>query len=257
MVSPFLCFRRYRGRLLAPAEAPGLYRIAEMLTRRAGLDRVPRLFILPVSAMNAFTVGTRRDYAIGITDGLLRALDARELTGVLAHEISHLQHHDLWIMNLVENLTWFTRLFSLFGQWMLLFSLPFLIIESVQVTMAMGAGVALLITAPWLSFRLKLALSRAREYQADAGAALLADDALGLASALQKIQFRYRNLLDFFLVPGRKNDPPGGLQSHPDTDGRIRRLLGEKNISEQEKRPVMLRDRRDRRLDLPRRLRHL
>jgi len=226
-----------------------------VLTRRAGLDRIPRLFILPVSVMNAFTVGTRRDYAIGITEGLLGALNTRELTGVLAHEISHLQHNDLWIMNLAENLTWFTRLFSIFGQWMLIFSLPFLIAESVQVTMAMAAGIALLITAPWFSFRLKLALSRTREYQADAGAAFLADDALGLASALQKIQFRSRNILDFFLVPGRKNDQPGELQSHPDTDERIRRLLAAKEIHEKERRSVMVRDRRGRGHDSVRRFR--
>lgn len=238
-VSPFLIFRRYRGRLLSPQDAPDLYRITGDLAERAGLEKVPHLFYLPVSVMNAFTVGNRREAAIGITEGLLRALNSRELTGVLAHEMSHVKHNDLWIMNLAENLSWFTRLFSLLGQWLLIFFLPFLLIGSSGVTITMAVGIGLLISAPYFSFRLKLALSRTRELKADAGAVQLAGDGLGLASALQKIQFRTQNLFDFFFIPGRRSQAPHEMQSHPDTEERIQRLL---SIKEKEHRLILKRE---------------
>lgn len=240
-VSPQLVFRRYRGRPLSLQEAPELYRITAEVAGNAGIDHVPRLFYLPITSLNAFTVGNRNEAAIGITDGLLRSLTPREIRGVMAHEMSHVRHNDLWIMNLAENLTWFTRLFSLFGQWLLLFSLPFILIGGAVINIATALGVGLLISAPYFSFRLKQALSRSREFKADAGAAEIAGDSFGLASALQKIEFRTSGLMDFFFVmPGKQRAAPE-MQSHPDTEERIRRLLA---LEKEKKRGVIKKERK-------------
>jgi heat shock protein HtpX len=94
-ISPRLILSMYGARPLAPCEAPELYSLVERLAQRAHLPSIPILYYVPSRIMNAFTVGKQADAAIGITDGLLQRLTLRELIGVLAHEISHIQNNDM------------------------------------------------------------------------------------------------------------------------------------------------------------------
>ena len=99
-MSPAIVLRAYRARQLTFHEAPQLLQIVRELSSKAGLDFQPALFYIPSQMINAFSVGRRDNAAIGITDGLLRQLDMRELIGVLAHEISHIRNNDLLVMGL-------------------------------------------------------------------------------------------------------------------------------------------------------------
>jgi heat shock protein HtpX len=167
-------------------------------------------------------VGRRNEAGIAVTDGLLRGLGPRELTGVLAHELSHIANEDMWIMGLADAVSRLTSGLSLAGQILLLVNLPLLLLG--QVTLPWLA-VALLIAAPAVSALLQLALSRRREYDADLQAVRLTGDPRGLAAALSRLE-RYRSgWLGRVLLPGRGDPDPSLLRTHPATDERVRRLL--------------------------------
>jgi heat shock protein HtpX len=135
-----------------------------------------------------------------LTDGMIRTLSLRELSGVLAHEISHIRNGDLWLMGLADTVSRLTRMMSLFGQ------------------------ILLLVLAPTIGALLQLALSRTREYDADLGGALLTGDPMALAGALRKLERYGRGLWESLLMPGRRNPNPSLLRTHPPTEERIRRL---------------------------------
>ena len=103
----------YGASRLTPEQAPPLWRLAATLGERAGLANQPELYYLPSQMLNAFAVGSKTNAAIGVTDGLLRQLDQRELTAVLAHEISHIRSNDLWVMGLADLFSRATSLLSL------------------------------------------------------------------------------------------------------------------------------------------------
>lgn len=92
----------YRAQRLRGREAPGLIAALTELARRAGLTRTPALYRVPSRLPNAFAMGSPEDSTICVTDGLLEILDGRELASVLAHEIGHIAHRDLWIMGLAD-----------------------------------------------------------------------------------------------------------------------------------------------------------
>ncbi len=219
-VSPRWVLRMHRARPLAPREAPWLYRLVGELAERAGLRSVPGLYLVPSPAMNAFAVGSARESAIGVTRGLLASLSRRELAGVLAHEISHVRHRDLWVMGLARLLGSMTHSLSTFGQLMLLLSLPAMLMAGYQVP---WLALLLLVAAPTVSALLQLALSRTRELEADLGAARLTGDPLGLASALERIEHQAGGWWRlFFPLPRRR--PTSFLDSHPATAERVARL---------------------------------
>lgn len=221
-VSPRLVLRMYRARPLSEYEAPFLYRVVYELARRADLATAPVLYYVPSSIMNAFSVGSRRNAGIAVTDGLVRALDGRELAGVLAHELSHVIHGDLWIMNLADTLSRFINAFSTIGIFTLVISLPLYFAAGVMVPLP---ALAILMGAPTLSVLMQLALSRTREYEADLGAVALTGDPRGLASALGKIERYPLRIWDIIFTPGRRVPGPSVLRTHPVTDKRIKRLL--------------------------------
>ena len=94
-IPPRLLMSLYRARPVRPGEAPGLYRLLDALSQRAGLASVPQLHYLPSATVNAFATGRRDDAAILVSDGLLRRLERRELAAVLAHEVAHIAHDDI------------------------------------------------------------------------------------------------------------------------------------------------------------------
>lgn len=221
-VAPEWVMRMYRAVPLHPQEAPDLYHLLGQLAARAGLERVPRLYYVPSRLLNAFAVGNRDAAAIAVTDGLLRTLTPRELAGVLAHEVSHVRNNDLWIMSLADLMSRLTSLLSWLGQFLLILNLPALLVGTVAVPWLL---VLALIFAPTLMALLQLALSRAREYDADLDAATLTRDPKGLASALAKLDRLQGRYWEEILLPGRRIPEPSLLRTHPPTEERIRRLL--------------------------------
>jgi heat shock protein HtpX len=222
VASPRLLMSLYRARPIGHAEAPRLYAIVQELSRRAGLDRLPVLYLVPTRLMNAFSTGDRQDAAIAISDGLLRRMELRELTGVLAHEIGHVANGDIRVMAFADLVSRVTGMLSLFGQILLLISLPLWLLSAADIP---WLPILLLLFAPTLSALVQLALSRSRELEADRSAAELSGDPEGLASALQKLEYQQGGLWERIFMPTQRIPEPSILRSHPPTEERVRRLL--------------------------------
>lgn len=221
-VAPDWVMRAYRARPVDRQTLPEAARLIEALSRRAGLETPPRLYILPSSVLNAFAVGNRRQAAIAISAGLLRALEWRELAGVLAHEISHVRNNDLWLMGLADTMSRLTSLLATIGVVLALASLPLLLFGYVLVPFV---TLAVLLAAPVLGSLLQFALSRAREFDADLEAATLTRDPAGLAAALEKLDRYQGRYWEEILLPGRRMPEPSLLRTHPPTEERVARLL--------------------------------
>jgi len=220
-ISPQMVFRMYRARPLRPAEAPVLFRIVQALTQRAELPMMPRVYYIPSAMMNAFTVGQPHNAAIGVTDGLLRRLNQRELAGVLAHEISHIVHRDTWVMGVADVVSRITTTSAMAGQLMLILAMPFLLFSTYNPPWIL---ILSLLVAPMLSALLQLALSRTREFDADLEAARLTGDPDGLVSALTKLEHYQGGFLERIFLPGRRQAEPSLLRTHPTTAERVERL---------------------------------
>jgi heat shock protein HtpX len=236
-VSPRLIVRMYGGRPLGEGQAPILYQIVNELSERAGLSRPPRLCYLPSQMINSFTVGSRRESLIVLTDGLLRSLNAREIQNVLAHEIAHVKNNDLRVMGLADFVSRMTIWLSVAGQFLLVLNLPLIFASGYSIP---WMAIAVLIVAPAGSTLLQLALSRTREFDADLDAVRITRDPQGLAAALTKLERLQASFLDHIFFPGRRNPEPSLLRTHPATEDRVRRLLDlEKEIGEQKPEPVV------------------
>lgn len=217
----WLTLRLYRAQPILPESAPGLWQTLTWLAKRAGLPALPVPHYVASPMVNAFAVGNRNHSAIALTDGLLRNLTARELTGVLAHEVAHIAHGDLRVMGLADYVSRLTSLFALTGQFLLLLALPTAFVAEVEIN---WWGLILLAVSPHIALITQLGLSRVREYEADRRAAELTGDPEGLASALARIE-RVSRSWRAWLMPGWGNPEPSWLRTHPATEERVRRLL--------------------------------
>ncbi|MDR5867772.1 zinc metalloprotease HtpX [Halomonas koreensis] len=214
--------------ILAPAQAPALYRVVARLYERAGLERAPRLYYSPTPELNAFAVGHREDGGIAVTEGLLRTLTLRELAGVLAHEVSHLRHGDTRVMSIAAAMTRLTLWLATAIQLAILISLPLVIAGELRFPWLALLLVAL---APTASTLLSLALSRQREHAADLEAVDLTGDPRGLASALAALERHQGRWLSSLFGRHRPVALPW-LRTHPDTRERIRRLAELDDVAE-------------------------
>lgn len=221
-LSPRLVLQLFRAQPLPPGELNALHRLVALLSERAGLARTPRLYYVSSPTMNAFSVGRPDEAAVAVTTGLLRAMDLRELAGVLAHEVSHIVHNDMWVMGLADVVTRLTRSMSFLGLLLLALNLPLVMTGAAVVPWLL---VLLMVFAPAIGTLLQLALSRTREFDADLEAATLTGDPAGLASALQKMERYQSRFWEDILLPGRRVPDPSILRSHPHTAERVRRLL--------------------------------
>ncbi len=216
-VSPAMVLRLFKARAIAEHEAPELFRIVAILAQRADLPAVPKLYYVASSNMNAFAVGRPEDSAITVTDGLVRALDLRQLTGVVAHEVSHIANEDLKVMGLADMVSRLTGTMQTIGIFLILLGFW------------SGGGTILaaivLILAPTVGTLLQLALSRSREYDADLGAVQLTGDPVGLASALQTLERKQGSLWESIVLPGGRTPDPSLLRTHPKVEDRVARLL--------------------------------
>jgi len=231
-ITPEVIIRMYGAQRVDQRFGAPLLRGVEELARRAGLPSVPKIFIIPTPMLNAFATGTQSDSVIAVTQGMLKALSSREISAVLAHEMAHIRHNDLWVMNLADTLSRFTHLMSMMGVLLFLFNLPLLFMGGAPFP---WLGIVLLYLAPTISSLLQLGLSRAREYEADHAGAQLSGDPEGLASALQKIEKYQGGMWERVFLPGRRVPVPSLLRTHPPTKERIRRL---RQLHETPRQPV-------------------
>jgi heat shock protein HtpX len=220
-VSPWLVLRMYRARKLSYNDAPDLFEVVVDFSKKAGLPASPLLYYVPSRMMNAFSVGSTKGSAIALSDGIMRYLGRREISGVLAHEITHIKNNDLRLHALADLMTKVTSLLSFLGQVLIIFYLPMVFFSKTDIPLI---PILLLIFAPSLSVLLQLALSRTREFDADLGSAELTGDPMALASALQKMDHYEQGIWDIVYLPGRKQSHPSLLRTHPNTKERMERL---------------------------------
>lgn len=166
---------------------PDLYDITENLCITAGLP-MPKLYVISDSAPNAFATGRNKEHsAVAVTQGLLDRLERAELEGVIAHELAHVQNRDILIMTVVVVLVGVVTLLSDFFLRMTLFGGGNDNRDGRMQMIALLIGLGLAILSPLVATIIKLAVSRKREFVADASAVLLTRYPEGLASALEKI----------------------------------------------------------------------
>lgn len=221
--SPHMVLSMYKAKQVSAADFPVGHHIVEELAHRAALPATPHLYVIPSRMVNAFAVGSREDSAIAITDALARTLTARELAGVLAHEISHVAHGDVKVMAFADMVSRFTSIMSTIG--ILSLFLNLVVFAGGYGTYIPWFGVAVLLAAPTISGLLQMALSRTREFDADLGAAMLTGDPDGLATALRKLEKAQGKMWEGVLLPGSRIPEPSILRSHPATADRIERLM--------------------------------
>lgn len=217
-VSPKMVLGLYKARPLEEHEAPELHRVMRELSKRADLPVVPMLHYVPTKMMNAFAVGNERDSAVAVTDGLLRAMNMRQIAGILAHEVSHIKSGDLKVMGLADVLNRITSILSNLG----LVGVPLVLGTGINVPIL---GLVLMIAAPTLGGLLQLGLSRAREYDADLDGATLTGDPEGLASALRILEEKQGGKWEGLVLPGSRLPQPSLLRTHPKTEDRIAKLM--------------------------------
>jgi heat shock protein HtpX len=222
-VGPEMVMRLYRARPVDHRHGRQLIHLLTVLAERAELPRVPRLFVIPSSTLNAFATGSDRHAAIALTEGLLRRLEPREIAGVLAHEISHIRNNDLFVMGLADIMTRFMQMLAWVALVLAALNLPAMLLGLETFP---WLAIGLLYLAPTASSLLQLSLSRTREFDADLEAAGLTGDPEGLASALRTLENQQGSYWeDLMLPPVRRVPVPSLLRSHPPTEERIERLL--------------------------------
>lgn len=220
------------ARLVDEHEAPELYAIVRRLCQRANLP-MPRIAIVDTPVPNAFATGRSPNSAVvAVTTGLIKTLNRDEIEAVIGHELSHIKNRDVAIMTIasfIATVAWFVARYAMF---MGLFGE-----ERRENGAAMGFALFVISMIVWLiSTLLMLALSRYREFAADAGSAILTRKPKALISALAKISGRidlippeykkeFEGLNAFFIIPAISGETIASLFStHPPVEKRIERL---------------------------------
>lgn len=220
--------RMFDAQQVGPQQVPALYATVEELSRRAGLP-MPRVYVIDDPSPNAFATGRDPEHAaVAATTGILRMLSQEELAGVMAHELAHVRNQDILIGTLSATLAGAITTLAHFGAFF-------------QSDRARDAGgglgsVAMMFLAPVAAMLIQLAISRSREYGADAVGARLCGNPLWLASALQKLEAGSRrlplraaavhpNAAHLFIVnPLSAGSLAGLFATHPPMRARIQRL---------------------------------
>jgi heat shock protein HtpX len=180
-----IVLKMYGAQPIEEGEAPVVHRIVRSLATRSGIP-MPKLYLIPSEAPNAFATGRSPQHAaVAVTAGILRIMDEAELEGVLAHELSHVLNRDILISTIAATVAGAISMLANIAQWGLMFG------GGRHDDEDRGANpIALLLTvilAPLAAMLIQMAVSRSREYQADASGAQLTRNPSGLASALAKL----------------------------------------------------------------------
>jgi heat shock protein HtpX len=226
----------YRAQPVTREQLPRAYQVVERLTQKMGIP-MPKIYVIPNESPNAFATGRNPQHAsVAVTEGILNLLNDEELEGVLAHELGHVRNRDILISSIAATLAGAITMLARMGYWASLFG-------------GMGGGrddrdrgggglmaLLMLILAPIAATLIQLAVSRSREYQADATGAQLTGNPYALASALKKLdayskripmQASPSNAHLFIVAPMLGGVSFANLFStHPPIAKRIERLTG-------------------------------
>jgi heat shock protein HtpX len=225
-----LVLKMYNAQEVDASSAPQFYAMVADLAQRAGLP-MPRVYLIEEDAPNAFATGRNPEHAaVAATTGILRTLSERELRGVMAHELSHVKHRDILISTISATMA---GAISMLANFAMFFGHRD---ENGRPANPI-VGLLVMLLAPLAASLIQMAISRAREFEADRGGAELSGDPQALASALQKIQ---RAAQGIPLAAAERHPETaqmmitnplagGGLRglfsTHPSTEERVERLL--------------------------------
>ncbi|MEG6615775.1 zinc metalloprotease HtpX [Peptococcaceae bacterium 1198_IL3148] len=180
-----MAIKMTRSYPVSRAEAPELYALVENLVKRAGIP-MPRLYITPSDQPNAFATGRNpQNAAVAVTEGLLRLMNRSELEGVIAHELAHVKNRDILISTIAAGLAGAISMMGNALQWGAIFGMGRSDDEGGG---GMIGGLIMAIIAPIAAAIVQMAISRSREYAADATGAKIAGSPDGLSNALLKLQ---------------------------------------------------------------------
>jgi heat shock protein HtpX len=205
-------------------QLPRVYQVVERLIQKAGIP-MPKIYVIPTDSPNAFATGRNPSHAaVAVTQGILQLLDDEELEGVLAHELGHVRNRDILISSVAATLAGAITMLARFEFWF-----------GGRDDRDRGGGLLTLILAPIAAMLIQLAVSRAREYEADATGAHFTHNPYALARALQKLDAYSKRLpmavpastAHLFIVQPFMGMNLGNLFStHPPIPKRIERLIG-------------------------------
>jgi len=222
-----MVLRMYNAQEVGPTDAPEFYNMVAELAQRAALP-MPRVYVIDEAQPNAFATGRNPEHAaVAATTGILRMLSARELRGVMAHELAHVKNRDILTSTISATVAGAISSLAQFG---MLFGgdrdRPNFVVQLV-----------IMILAPLAASLIQMAISRAREFGADRGGAEISGDPEALASALRKIEAHARgtplHTADLhpetaqmmIINPLSGGDMAGLFRTHPATEQRVARLL--------------------------------
>src|SRR4029077_2352803 len=175
----------YRAQAVTREQLPRVYQVVERLTQKAGLP-MPKIYVIPTESPNAFATGRNPQHAsVAVTQGILNLLSDEELEGVLAHELGHVNNRDILISSVAATIAGAITMLASMGRWAMIFGG-----YGGDRDRRGGGGLTallMLIVAPIAAGLIQMAVSRSREYQADATGAHFTGNPYALASALQKI----------------------------------------------------------------------
>jgi len=223
----------YRAREVSEEEAPRLHAIVEDVAERAGIPK-PRVYIVPMSAPNAFATGRGPSKAaVAVTEGLLRLLSDDELAGVIAHEIAHVRNRDVLVQTMAATLAGAIMMLASWARWIAIFG-GYGYGRDRRNGGGLLALLAIAILAPIAAMLIQLAISRTREFKADETGALTLGTGMGLARALAKLD-SYAKHVPAEVQPSTAHmfivNPLGGrdgmvslFMTHPPIQARIERL---------------------------------
>lgn len=225
-----LALRMAGAREATPAEAPELHRMVVELAQRANLP-MPRVYLIEAEAPNAFATGRDPQHgAVAVTTGIMQILDRNELAGVIAHELGHIKNRDTLISAVAATVAGAITMIANMAQWSLIFGGLGRADDEESNPLS---GIVMMILAPMAATLIQLAISRAREFGADASGAHIAGDSLALASALRKLEqsSTQRPMLVnpatahlYIVNPLHGGTIAGLFSTHPPTAQRIARL---------------------------------
>ena len=226
-----IVLRMYRATEVNPQDFPTLFHAVSRLAQNAGLP-MPRVYIIPDDSPNAFATGRDPEHAvIAVTEGLLRTMNNEEATGVLAHEMSHIKNRDILIGSIAATMAGAIMILATMARWSAFFG------GGSRDEEGGGLGmiglIAMSILAPIAAMLIQMAISRSREYLADATGARIAGNPEGLASALGKLG-AYAKQIPMKAQPATAHmfivNPLSGrrmanlFSTHPPLEDRIARL---------------------------------